>query len=143
MAPVAHRHSIHRNLTSDYLSILQYHPITARQIPGSSVWFCLGESPELKCSDLCYSFKTLVVIEYGGLKQLHKATWNYQNNQLSILGDLSNVRMSYEKALWNLVVFMFGHYIDAFKSMGAQKGHWAILALECFIVADQLGWFHW
>ena len=50
--------------------------------------------------------------------------------------------MSYEKALQNLIVFMFGHYIDAFECHGAQKGHWAILALECFTVADELGRFN-
>ena len=50
--------------------------------------------------------------------------------------------MSYKKALRNLIVFMFGYYIDAFKCHGAQKGHRAILALECFTVADQLGRFH-
>ena len=50
--------------------------------------------------------------------------------------------MSYEKALRNLIVFMFGYYIDAFECHGAQKGHLAILALECFTVADQLGRFH-
>ena len=53
-----------------------------------------------------------------------------------------DVRMSYEKALRNLIVFMFGYYIDAFECHGAQKGHQAILALECFTVADQPGRFH-
>ena len=55
------------------------------------------------------------------------------------------VRMSgmlYDKALRNLIVFMFGYYIDAFESHGARKGHWAILALECLTVADELGRFH-
>ena len=50
--------------------------------------------------------------------------------------------MSYEKALRNLIVFMFGHYIDAFECHGAGKGHQAILALECFTVADEQGRFH-
>ena len=50
--------------------------------------------------------------------------------------------MSYEKALGNLIVFMFGHYIDTFECLGAWKGHWAILALECFIVVDELGSYH-
>ena len=53
-----------------------------------------------------------------------------------------DVQMSYKKALRNLIVFMFGYYIDAFKCHGPEKGHWAILALECFMVADQLGRFH-
>ena len=37
---------------------------------------------------------------------------------------------------------MFGYYIDGFESYGAQKGHRAILALECLTVADELGRFH-
>ena len=53
-----------------------------------------------------------------------------------------DVWMSYEKALRDLIVFMFGYYIDAFECHGAWKGHQAILALECFTVADQLGRFH-
>ena len=143
MAPMAHGQTTCRNLTSDYFSILQYHPIMARQSPGPGAQFCLGENPEYKSFDLCYSFKTLVQTEYGRLRQLHDAVWNYQNNRLSILGDRRDAWMSYEKEHWNLVVFMFGHDINAFESVGAQQGHRAILALECFTVADQLGRFHW
>ena len=50
--------------------------------------------------------------------------------------------MSYEKALWNIVVFMFTHYIEPFECHGAWKGHRAILALECCTVADELGRYH-
>ena len=52
------------------------------------------------------------------------------------------VRMSYEKTLRNLIMFMLSYYIDAFECHGAWKGHWAILVLKCFTVADQLGRFH-
>ena len=37
---------------------------------------------------------------------------------------------------------MFGYYINVFECHGARKGHQAILVLECFMVADQLGRFH-
>ena len=134
-----HPESACRNLTGEYFSISEYHPVTIRQWWGHSAQFCLGKSPEYKCFDLCYSFKTLVWAEYGGVKQLHDAVWNYQNNWLWVHGKRDNVRMLYEKALWNLIVFLFGHYIDSFESSGARKGHWAILALECFTVADELG----
>ena len=50
--------------------------------------------------------------------------------------------MSYEKALRNLIMFMFRYYINAFEYHGARKGHRAILVLKCFMVADQLGRFH-
>ena len=124
------------------MNISEYHPVTVRQSLGHGAQFCLGESPEYKCFDLCYSFKTLVQAEYGGVKQLHDATWNYRNNQLSVYGKCEDAQMLYEKALWNLIVFMFGHYIDAFECHGAWKGHRAILALKCFTVVDELGRFH-
>ena len=47
--------------------------------------------------------------------------------------------MSYEKGLRNLVVFLFAHYIEAFKCHGAWQGHRAILALECLMLTDELG----
>ena len=50
--------------------------------------------------------------------------------------------MSYEKALRNLVVFLFAHYIKVFECHGAWQGHWAILALECLTIADVLGQYH-
>ena len=37
---------------------------------------------------------------------------------------------------------MFAHYIEAFECHGAWQGHWAILALECLTVADELGCYH-
>ena len=84
----------------------------------------------------------MVITEYGGLLELHQAAWKYWNNQQSVIGNQSDYQMSYEKALRNLIVFMFSHYIDAFECTRAQNGHQAILALECFMVADYLGWFH-
>ena len=81
--------------------------------------------------------------EYSSLQNLHEAAWNYQNNRAKVFGTGPDVRMSYDKALTNLIVFMFGYYINTFKSYGAQKGHRAILALECLTVADELGRFHW
>ena len=95
--------------------------------PRNSARFCLGESPGFKYFDLCYSFKTLVRLEYGSVQRLHEAAWNYQNNRAKVFGTGPDVRMSYEKALRNLV-FMFGYYIHAFECYGARKGHRAILA---------------
>ena len=45
----------------------------------------------------------------------------------------------YEKALRNLIVFMFGHYIDCLENHDSWVGHRAILALECMMVANDLG----
>ena len=143
MAPRMHDPDTRRNLTGNYASIFSYHPVTTRQTWEHSTWFCLGESPGYKHFDLCYSFKALVHIEYRSVQRLHEAAWNYQNNWAKVFGTGQDTRMSYEKALWNLIVFMFGHYIDAFECHGARKGHRAILVLECFTVADELGRFHW
>ena len=73
---------------------------------------------------------------------MHEAAWNYQNNQLAAFNHSEDARMSYEKALRNLVVFLFPHYIEAFKCHRAWQGHWTILVLECLTVADELGWYH-
>ena len=77
-------------------------------------------------------------MEYGGFASLHEAAWNYRNNWVAPFNYSEDAHMSYEKGLQNLVVFLFAHYIEAFKCHGARKGHWAILALECLMVADEL-----
>ena len=142
MAPRQHALDAHQNLTGNYHFILSYHPITVRQNQDHSAPFCLGESPEFKQFDLCYSFNTLVCLEYGGFGQLHEAAWNYRNNQVAFFNHHEDAWMSYEKALQNLVVFLFTHYIEAFECHGARQGHRAILVLECLTVADELGWYH-
>ena len=55
MAPRMHDLETRRNLTSNYVSILSYHPVTTRQNCEHGVQLCLGESPEFKCFDLCYT----------------------------------------------------------------------------------------
>ena len=142
MVPGMHDPDIHQNLNGNYVSVLFYHPVTTRQTREHGAQICLGESPGFKYFDLCYSFKALVSLEYGSVWQLHEAAWNYRNNQAKVFGMGPDVQMSYKKALRNLIVFMFGYYIDAFECHGARKGHRAILALECFTMADQLGRFH-
>ena len=98
MAPGMHDPDVYWTLTSNHVSILSYHPLTVRQNWEHSAQFCLGENPELKCFDLCYSFKTLVCVEYSGVRQLHDTTWNYRNNQSKIFGNRDDSGMSYEKA---------------------------------------------
>ena len=142
MVPGQHALDAHRNLTGNYTSILAYHLITVRQNWEHGAPFCLGESPEYKQFDLCYSFNTLVCLEYGGVRQLHDAVWNYRNNRVTALNHREDTRMSYKKALWNLVVFIFAHYIESFECHGARQDHRAILALKCLTVADELGRYH-
>ena len=56
-----------------------------------------------------------------GSKQLQDAAWNYWNNWLKVFGNHEDKQMSYEKALQNLIVFMFQHYIDSFECHGARN----------------------
>ena len=135
MAPGQHAPDAHRNLTGNY-NFNCSHPISIRQNWDHGAPFCLGENPDFKHFDLCYSFKTLVHLEYGGFGQLHQAAWNYRNNQVAAFTRSEDTRMSYEKALRNLIVFLFAHYIKAFEC------HGAILALECLTVANELGCYH-
>ena len=80
--------------------------------------------------------------EYGSLQNLHEAAWNLWNNRAKVFGTGPYVQMLYDKALQNLIAFMFGYYINTFESYGARKGHQAILALECLTVADELVRLH-
>ena len=142
MAPRQHALDAHWNLTGNY-DFNCFHPISIRQNWENGAPFCLGENPDYKHFDLCYSFKTLVHLEYGGFGQLHDTAWNYWNNRVAAFACSEDTRMSYKKALRNLVVFLFAHYIEAFECHGARQGHRTILALECLTMADELGWYHW
>ena len=53
-----------------------------------------------------------------------------------------NRLITYERALWNLTVLMFLHYINHLESSRALEGHWTLMAHECLTVAATLGRFH-
>ena len=71
------------------------------------------------------------------------AAQNYQLNRAldASLPDNQHL-IPYEKALRNLVVLMFGHYIDVFECHSSRFGHRTILVWECFQVAQGLGQYH-
>ena len=130
MGPVPLRTSDQHELTGNLLSTIDYHPAPAR-IPGAP--FCLGETPDLRNAlfnklDLRYSFHHIVWAEYGGQQQLHVAVQNYRTNWAldTTLPDQQHL-MPYEKALRNLIVLMFGHYIDVFECHSSRFGHRTIL----------------
>ena len=50
--------------------------------------------------------------------------------------------ITYERALWNLIVAMYGHYIDLFRCHLATAGHRLILAYNCLEVAAKLGHYY-
>ena len=111
--------------------------------PARCAALCLGESPaqaRLKCLDLHCSFEALVKAEYGGRDHLDFVARNYAKNvrreETGICG------ITYERALWNLVVAMYGHYVDLFRCHSSTAGHRIVLAYNCLEVAAKLGHYH-
>ena len=105
---------------------------------------CLGETwtDTLNHFDLCYSFKMLCWAEYGGTCQLHIATKNYVCNYAYSAGIHQNRRISYKRALRNLTVLMFSHFVHQLESSGSTEGHWILIAHECLQVVAALGRYH-
>ena len=144
MAPVACREPYRDGLMGTGISsVISYLPVSQK-----SHWhdanFCLGESPaeNLNRFDLCYSFNLLCNAEYGGRKGLHIATKNYMRNYTVTAGPYGSRKIPYERALWNLVVIMFSHFVDNFENTGSQEGHRTLVIHECLTVAHKLGKFH-
>ena len=50
--------------------------------------------------------------------------------------------LTYERALRNLIVAMYGHYVDLFRCHSATAGHRLVLAYNCLEVAAKLGHYH-
>ena len=104
---------------------------------------CLGEGwtrAELNCLDLHCSFEALVSAEYGGRDHLDFAARNYVENvrrqETGVAG------LTYELALRNLVVAMYGHYMDLFRCHSSMVGHRMVLLYNCLEVAAKLGRYH-
>ena len=115
MAPGACGELSSTDITSVPATIINYHLVSPRKSRHRCATLCLGESlvqARLKCLDLHCSFEALVKAEYGGCDHLNFAAWNYAENvrreETGICG------ISYERALQNLVVAMYGHYVDLF-----------------------------
>ena len=105
---------------------------------------CLGETrtDTLNRFDLCYSFKMLCQAEYGGTRQLHLTAKNYTRNYSLSAGLHQNQRITYERALRNLMVLMFSHYVHHLEGSRSLKGHRTLMVHECLQVAAALGWYH-
>ena len=105
---------------------------------------CLGETrtDTLDRFDLCYSFKMLCRAEYRGTRQLHVVAKNYMCNYSLSTRIHQNQRIPYERALRNLTVLMFSHYVHQLESSGSLEGHWTLMAHECLQVAAALVRYH-
>ena len=116
MAPRACGELSSTGITGVPATIINYHPVSPQKSRHCCAALCLGESPaqaRLKCLDLRCSFEALVKAEYGGRDHLDFAARNYVENVRKEETGIG--RITYERALQNLVVAMYGHYVDLFR----------------------------
>ena len=78
--------------------------------------------------------------EYGGRDHLNFAARNYAENVRR--EETGICRITYERALRNLVVAMYGHYVDLFRCHSSTAGHRIVLVYNCLEVAAKLGRYH-
>ena len=143
MAPGACGEPSSTGITGVPAIIINYHPVSPQKSWHRCATLCLGESPaqaRLKCLDLRCSFEALVKAEYGGRDHLDFTAWNYVENvrkeETGICG------ITYERALQNLVVAMYGHYVDLFRCHSSTASHRIVLVYNCLEVAAKLGRYH-
>ena len=130
-------------ITGAPATIINYNPVSSRKSQHRCAALCLGESlaqARLKCFDLHCSFEALVKVEYGGCDHLDFAAWNYAENMRREETGICGI--TYERALRNLVVAMYGHYVDLFRCHSSTAGHRIVLAYNCLEVAAKLGHYH-
>ena len=122
---------------------INYHPVSPQKSWHRCATLCLGESPaqaRLKCLDLRCSFEAFMKAEYGGRDHLDFAARNSIENVRRAQTGIC--RITYERALQNLVVAMYGHYMDLFQCHSSMAGHRIVLAYNCLEVATKLGHYH-
>ena len=81
-------------------------------------------------------------VEYGGTRQLHLAVKNYTRNYAYSAGIHQNRRITYERALRNLTVLMFSHFVHKLENSGSVEGHRTLIVHECLQVVAALGHYH-
>ena len=143
MAPEACGERILSGMTGTRADVISYHPVSPRKGWHCCAAFCLGESPaqaRLKCLDLHCSFEALIGAEYGRRNHLDFTACNYTENVRREEGGVAGI--TYERALRNLIVAMYGHYVDLFRCHSATAGHRLVLAYNCLEVAAKLGHYH-
>ena len=144
MAPGACRDSSSASITGTLVTLINYHPVSPWKSWHHCAVLCLGEGStraRLNCLDLHCSFEALVNAEYGGQDHLDFVAWNYVENVKREETRIAGI--TYKRALRNLVVAMYGHYVDLFCCHTATAGHRMVLAYNCLEVAAKLGRYHW
>ena len=143
MAPGACGESPSAGITGTLVTLINYHPVSPRKSQHHCAVLCLGEGStraRLNCLDLRCSFEALVNAEYGGRDHLDFVARNYVENVRREETGIAGI--TYKRALWNLIVAMYGHYVDLFRCHTATAGHRMVLAYNCLEVAAKLGRYH-
>ena len=125
------------------MTLINYHPMSPRKSWHHCAVLCLGEGStraRLNCLDLCCSFEALINAEYGGQDHLDFVARNYIENVKREETGITGI--TYERALRNLSVVMYSHYVDLFCCHTATAGHRMVLAYNCLEVAAKLGHYH-
>ena len=100
---------------------------SALQILEFNAPFCLGETRHyFQQCDLFHSFHAVVEVQFCGLAQLDQVANNYKDN-LNLLYRHPDLTLTVHKALRNIIVSAYSHYIDSWPMNGACVGHRAIL----------------
>ena len=69
----------------------------------------------------------MVVIEFGGLKELADVADNYHTNINKLYGNFDKFTLAIDKVVRKIVISMYAHYIDRWPINGACVGHRALL----------------
>ena len=69
----------------------------------------------------------MVVIEFGGLKELADVADNYHTNINKLYGNFDEFRLAIDKVVRNIIISMYAHYIDWWPINGTCVGHRALL----------------
>ena len=69
----------------------------------------------------------MVVIEFGGVKELADAADNYHTNINKLYGNFDEFMLAIDKVVRNIVVSMYAHYIDQWPINSTCVGHQALL----------------
>ena len=145
MAPISGpRYRDHNELTGQGIVNIISYWLSSQRTRWYEAYICLGETRRdtLNHSDLCYSFKMLCWAEYGGIRQLHLAVKNYICNYAHSTGIHQNRPISYKRALRNLTVLMFSHFVHQLENSGSIEGHRTLIVHKCLQVAAAFGRYH-
>ena len=144
MAPGTCGESSSASVTGTLVTLINYHPVSPWKSQHHCAMLCLGEGStqaRLNCLDLRCSFEALINAEYRGQDHLDFVAQNYVENVKR--EETGIARITYNRALWNLVVGMYSHYVEIFCCHTATAGHQMVLTYNCLEVATKLGHYHW